>query len=274
MRKYYLNLKKQLLDLSKLFKVESSFFEKLVIIYKYIYLVDKDPIIKDILQKIFDKTILNLGEHENSQLNKDNFLNIKPNLFHDQEFWQYYFNLKTIYQEMKKYQPKSKDQADLKDLYKLLSSPYSKDNLELSFEVINYYILEEIDKKSFKEELKKKQDKRELSFNEDKSILKIKDYYIKISKQKKKTNEHKLLSHILINNKDNISDDFYYSEIAQDEFGDLESYKDNASSWKRYYKACESINSKIEVQTDYKISKFLIYNSGKKGKVNINKKYL
>jgi len=219
---------------------------------------------------IFDKTIKYIGEHDSMSSKEDKFLKVKSNLFHDQEFWTHYFNLKTIYQKMKII--KNNDNDDdvyLKDLYKLLSIPYSKYSLELSFKVINGNIFEELNKQNFK-----KQDKRGLSFNEDKSILKIKDYYIKIAKQKKKTNEHKLLSHILINNKDNISDDFYYSEIAQDEFGDLESYKDNTNSWKRYYKACESINSKIEKQTDYKINKLLIYNSGQKGKVNINKKYL
>lgn len=274
MKNYYLKLKSKLIDLSVLFKVETSFFQKLTIIYKYIYLVDKDPIIKDILQSIFDKTIKNLGKYESSKLDKDNFLDINSNLFHDQEFWQYYFNLERIYREMKKYDSKAKDKVNLEELYKLLSSPYSKDSLELSFEVINYYILEEMDKKRFKKELENKESKNKLSFNENKSILMIKDYSIKIAKQRKITNEHKLLVYIFNQNSDNLADDFYYSEIAEFEFNDLDYYKENINAWKRYYKACESINEKVRRESRNTIIKFLIYNSGRKGRVKINKKYL
>ena len=82
-----------------------------------------------------------------------------------------------------------------------------------------------------------------------------------------------ILKYIFIDNKDNLNDEFYYSEIAEDEFGDLE-YKQDKNSWKRYSEMCRYINSMIEEQTNKKVKKFLIYNTGKQGRVKINKKFL
>jgi hypothetical protein len=110
-------------------------------------------------------------------------------------------------------------------------------------------------------------------FDEKKSILFIKGQKIYINKQERMTNAHKILKYIFIDNKDNLKDNFFYSEIAEDEFGELE-YKERKNNWKKYNRTCQYINDKIREQTNNTIVEFLKYNTGSKGKVKINKKYL
>lgn len=111
-------------------------------------------------------------------------------------------------------------------------------------------------------------------FDEKNSILHFQDQKIKIAKQDKQTNAHKILKYIFAK-KSKIQDEFFYSEIDEKEFGDFASkleYKENSNSWRRYYDACEKIQEKIRVRTG--INDFLIFNSGKSGRVMINTKYL
>jgi hypothetical protein len=123
------------------------------------------------------------------------------------------------------------------------------------------------------EEFLKWSDKSGLTwFDEKRSILYIKGEKIPINLQDKITNAHKILKHIFITNKGNLKDDFFYSEIAFDEFEDLE-YKQDKKSWKKYFIACEKIKEKIVENTKNKIDNFLIYNTGQKGRIKINFEY-
>ena len=160
------------------------------------------------------------------------------------------------------------NKEELENLYKLFSKPYSRDMLELSFKVVNSEIFEELDKKSF---FDKSSD--DTSFDKKRSILYIKGKKVLINKQDRITNAHKLLHHIFVRNKKNIEDEFFYAEIAEDEFDDLD-YRSQKNAWKRYHRACEYVNLKTSEQTDGDINDFLVYNTGKQGKVTINKKYL
>ena len=101
MKAYCSGVKEKMLELTRLFCVERNVFQKFVIIYRYITLIDKDPIIHDILQKIFDDTVKTMGE-AGDELNENNFLNVKSEIIHTNEFWVYYSNLKIIHSRMKK----------------------------------------------------------------------------------------------------------------------------------------------------------------------------
>ncbi len=112
-------------------------------------------------------------------------------------------------------------------------------------------------------------------FNEAESILRIGEHEIKIARQDKVTNEHKILKNIFIDHEDNLKDEFYYAEIAREEFGEnKELYTKDKDNWKRYHSACKAINEKVREATDNKIKQFLIFNSTISGKVRINPEYL
>ncbi|PIT87252.1 MAG: hypothetical protein COU31_04115 [Candidatus Magasanikbacteria bacterium CG10_big_fil_rev_8_21_14_0_10_40_10] len=258
-------LKQKMLELTKLFRIERSLFQKLVIIYKYIRLLHRDPLAKNILQKIFDETAKTVGKTNADCFDENEFLDVKGEAIFSKEFWTYYSNLETIHGNMKRLKKCDLSDKSLYDkLCRLFSKPYSKKMFELSFEVVNSEVFERLDHESFC--LEKEADNKTW-FDEPNSFLYIKGKRIKINERMEITNFHKLLKHIFVSNKDNIGDDFYYAEIAEDEFHELE-YK----NWKKYHNACFNLNKKIAKKIG--INDFLLFNTGKKGRVNINKKYL
>ncbi|MFC1730769.1 hypothetical protein ACFL6I_10595 [candidate division KSB1 bacterium] len=113
----------------------------------------------------------------------------------------------------------------------------------------------------------------QIEFDEEKSVLSVGGFEIQIARQNKLTNEHKILKYIF-EHEDNIRDEFFYADIAEEEFGEsLEEYKKSKDGWRRYHSACKSINEKVRNATDGKIDQFLIFNSTSFGKVRINSKY-
>jgi hypothetical protein len=270
MKAYYSALKEKMLELTRLFCIETNIFNRFVIIYKYITLIDKDPITKGVLQKIFDNTANMMGE-AGQELNEDKFLNVKSEVIHTNEFWVYYSNLKIIYSRMKKIKEcKICEKKEYDDLCRLFSKPYSKDSLKLSFKVVNSSIFEHLDQTNFLTE--DDEEDKKTWFDEKRSTLWVKGEKIVIGKQDKIGNAHKLLRYIFISNKDNLKDDFFYSEMAEDEFEDFDEYKENHNRWRRYHAICCEVNKKIE--DVIKIKDFLKYNTGRKGKFIVNKKYL
>ena len=269
MKAYCSALKEKMLELTRLFCIENNIFQRFVIVYKYITLIDKDPVTKEVLQGIFDNTVKAMGEC-GQELNEDKFLNVKSEVIHTNEFWVYYSNLKIIYSRMKKIKEcKFTEKKEFDDLCRLFSKPYSKDSLKLSFKVINSNIFEQLDQKSFFSE---DDGAKKTYFDQKRSILWLRGQKVPIGKQDKIGNAHKLLKYIFIDNKDNLEDDFFYSEIAEDECDDFDEYKENRRRWKRYHNICFEVNKKIE--DAIKIKDFLIFNTGRKGKVKLNKKYL
>lgn len=119
----------------------------------------------------------------------------------------------------------------------------------------------------------KKESEPKLFFDVENSVLHFSGQRIKIARQDKMTNAHKILKYLLVDKLENLKDDSYYSEIAADEFGD-ENHAKSEGSWRKYYTACEEIQEKIRKSTPDKIEDFLIFNSGKAGRVRINPKYL
>jgi hypothetical protein len=263
------NIKEKMTEFARLFSIERNIFQRFVIVYKYIRFLNSDPVVKDILQKIFDDTAKIIGESDEN-LNEDKFLNVKGQALFSREFWIYYSNLEIIYGKMKKIKKcRIKDEKEFGSLYRLFSKPYSKKMLELSFDVINSEVFDKLNQESFFN-CDDKDDKT--YFDPQTSILYIKGNKVKIDKQNKITNAHKILKYIFIDNKDNLKDDFYYAEIAEDEFGELD-YKSGKNSWRKYTRTCEVINEKITKQHKH-IKDFLKFNSSIKGRIKINKKYL
>lgn len=258
--------KENMLEFTQLFSIERNIFQRFVIVYKYICFLNKEPIVKDVLQKIFDDTSKIIGEPEVST-KENEFLKVKGDVILSREFWIYYSNLEIIYGKMKQMQQcQITDKTEFEQLYKLFAKPYSEKMLTLSFEVVNSEIFNRLDQACFYLEDAKE---NETFFDEQTGILHIKGHKIKINKQDKITNAFKIIRHIFITNKNNTSDDFYFSEIAEDEFNELD-YKHRKNNWRKYAKACEHINAKTKDIAE----NFLILNTGETGKLKVNPKYL
>ncbi len=262
--------KENMLEFTQSFSVERNTFQRFVIVYKYVSFLNKEPIVKDILQKIFNDTAKIIGEPD-VNTDENEFLKVKGDVILSREFWTYYSNLEIIHGKMKQIQQcQLADKPEFEQLSKLFSKPYSEKMLTLSFEVVNSEIFNRLDQACFYLEDEKE---NETYFDEEKSLLFIKGQKIIISKHDKITNAHKILKHIFITNKDNLTDDFFFAEIAMDEFGEM-NYKDNDQGWEKYRVICRFIKEKIIKQTNGKIKDFIIYNTGKQGRVKLNKKYL
>lgn len=126
-------------------------------------------------------------------------------------------------------------------------------------------------------EINNNQDVEEIkvkSYDETNKILNIGNYKIQIAKNEGNNNAHELMAYIFIDNKDNLKDKFYYSEIAEKRFED-DNYKDKGKkAHEPYSGACDRINERIKDQTDGKIKEFLIKNYSSKGHVQVNPDYL
>lgn len=261
-------LKKKMLELTQLFCIERSIFQRFVIVYNYIDILNEDALAKDTLQKIFNETIGLTGNLNGETLVKDEMFN-KGEIIYTQDFWTYYTNLEFIHDQMQKFkESKSKDNREFENLAKVFSKSYSKEILKLSFKVVNSNIFERLDKTCFFNKPKEK-----ILFDDKRSVLCIKGKKIKINMHDKISNAHKILRYIFITNQDNLTDDFFYSEIAEDEFGDLE-YGRDPMTWEKYRDACRKINDKVVKQTQGELTDFLVYNTGKTGHVKVNKEYL
>lgn len=261
-------VKAEMLKFTRHFAIEKNAFQRFVIVYKYILYIHNEPLAKSALQRIFEDispTISQIEDRDTGEYLPD----YQDEILASREFWTYYSNLEVIHAKMGKLkQCRINEKEEFQNLHNLFSKPYSNFMLELSFKVVNSEIFDRLDQETFftGDILKEK-----TFFDEEKSVLYIKGKKILINKQNKLTNAHKILRHIFITNSSNTKDDFYYSEIAEDEFHELD-YKARKDNWRKYNTACELINGKIEKETG--IKDFLRYSSGSTGKVHLNKKYL
>jgi hypothetical protein len=132
----------------------------------------------------------------------------------------------------------------------------------ISMEMVNKYIIDEIDSQML---LNNKKPKISLSFDSGKSILNFYGEEIKITLKSRPPVEHYILKAIFDNDL-NKSVSFYdIAECENDE------YRNN---WNRYRNACDKLNVKISKQTKNKINDFIDYKTGIDGWCKINKKYL
>lgn len=261
-------VKAEMLKFTRHFSIEKNVFQRFVIVHKYVLYIQNEPLAKSALQKVFEDISPAIPQNENRDTG-EYLPDYQDEILASREFWTYYSNLEVIHAKMEKLkQCRINEKEEFQNLHNLFSKPYSNFMLELSFKVVNSEIFDRLDQETFftGDKLKEK-----TFFDEEKSVLHIKGKKILINKQNKVTNAHKILRHVFITNSSNTEDDFYYSEIAEDEFHELD-YKSRKNNWRKYYTACEIINDKIEKETG--IKDFLTYSSGSTGKIHLNKRYL
>jgi hypothetical protein len=258
-------LRAELKDLSSSFFEEDNVFRKSIIVFNFVETIIKNKEAK----KSFDSLVAEAAEEINSAEigNEENIL--KTKLCCGTRFWRNFADLDTVHSIMKKMR-KDKDRRALKELDNIICKPYSINLFKTAFQIVGGCILEKMEQEEF---LKWTDKSNKTWFDEKRSILYVKGEEIIINNQDKITNAHKILRHIFITNKDNLKDDFFYSEMAFDEFEDME-YKQDKDGWRKYFIACRDINLKIQKQTKNKISDFLNFNYGKRAKVKINEAYL
>ena len=270
-------MKKKIDKIINTFKESRTSLEAYLAIHDFIELTEKIPGFADFMDK----------EMDSIDEKKRNFLQLKHSGEHrgkllktlemaDEILWQtdtdfQYRNLCNVYMAIEK------DDFPFSGAWLFSGSkpnePLTPDNreeyqgfLDKIYKKVSRF-LERQDPKEETEE-----DKKGLSFDETKSLLYFQGQKIKIAKQDKLTNAHKILKYIFCKD---LKDEFYYSEIAEDEFGDdQEHYAKTKNSWRPYHTACQEIQEKIRKSTLEKIEDFLIFNTGKTGKVRINPKYL
>lgn len=259
-------IKETLTQLTELFCLEKNVFQKCVIIHKYIDFLNKTTITKEALQKIFEDSAAIMGDIYEQLPSK-----AAKNKVRGKKFWMSYSDLEMIHDVMDEFKAgKTKERTEFDRLCQDFSEPYSEEILELAFKVVNCHVFNWLDQESFFNERAKDE---KTWFDDKNSILYIKGEKICINRQDKTTNAHKILKHLFITNKDNLDDNFFYSEIAFDEFEDME-YKQEKDGWRKYYDCCVDINNKILKGTKKSVENFLIFNSGKRGYLKINQEYL
>lgn len=109
-----------------------------------------------------------------------------------------------------------------------------------------------------------------IKFDKKNSILFIKNYKIQIKKRSEETISHFILKYLFDPKNNYIG---CYSFMAEEKDILLKRTL-GTKYWKTFYRACDDIQNKIIKATNYKITDFLIFNTGVKGEVKINKKYL
>jgi len=149
---------------------------------------------------------------------------------------------------------------NMPELKPMLSSQY----LSLCIEQINKHILDHIDAQSMFSEEKPKSD---LSFDAKKSFLYIKDYKIKISRNPDLSLDHYILD-VIFKNEDK-GEEVYFKDVAQYINEDYDKSKD----WRKFCRACELLNKKIQEDTDNKILNFIEPHGGNTAYCKINPDY-
>lgn len=130
-------------------------------------------------------------------------------------------------------------------------------------EMVNKYIIDEIDSKAI---LENNTPKKQVYYDDKNFILHIRQHTIKIQFKSTPPVEHYILKTIFEDK--NITRKVYFYEISESE-GD--EYSDN---WGRYRSACVKLQGKISKQSNYSINDFIIHKTGVDGWCQINQKYL
>ena len=274
-----IELKQELREFINPFYTEINNFERYLIIYGLLEKLHKDPR----LRKITDKIKRRNKSKQKSITNNDGlFLYLKKELENNNNLnnniCDCFEALNFVYQsiiEMKRVDEKEGEKIEDK-LNQVIFLRGNKEVLEASLKTFINALFDALDKERLMSDNSKIKTKevRQTYFNEAKSILFVLGEAVPISKNNKSTNAHKILKHIFITNRNNLEDDFFYSEMAMDEFGDLEYADKSKNKWRRYYDICRDIQDKIIKHTEKSIDNFLVFECSKIGKVKINPTYL
>lgn len=133
--------------------------------------------------------------------------------------------------------------------------------------VVSSYIFSELDAREF---LKGNKPTPPITFDKNESLLTIKGTKIKISRTAERPIDHYILEAIFDN--EDISEEVYFKDVAKrmDEFADYDKTKD----WRKFYRACEHLNQKVQTDTDNKVIGFIEPHTGNKAWCKINPEYL
>lgn len=258
-------LRAELKNLSSSFFEEENVFRKSVIVFNFVETILKNKEAK----KSFDSLVAEAAEEITSAETGNEEDILKTKLCCGSRFWRHFADLDAVHSIMKKMR-RDKDRRGLKKLDNIICQPYSVNLFHAAFQVVSGCILEKTEQEEF---FKNGGQESRTWFDDIKSVLYVKGEKVSINRQDKTTNAHKILRHIFITNKDNLDDDFFYSEIALDEFEDIE-YKQDKNSWRKYFYACEEIQNKILKATKKRVENFLIFNTGQKGRIKLNSEYV
>ena len=258
-------LKMKLVKNANAFSSADTVFQRSISIFKFIEIILKNKEAKKALDSILGEANKELDCYQLS--GEDNLMCEKLGL--NCKFWWFYSNLDEIHTLMKKYK-ETDDKKYHNKVKDILSDDYSQEVFSLSMKVVGGCVIVKMGKKEFIAGEVNKDEKT--WFDDKKNILHVRAFKIMITREGKETNAQKTLKYIF-KDKDNLKDNFFYSEIAEDVFEDLE-YKDDKNSWRRYNRTCQVINEKIFKNTKKAVENFLIYNTGQKGFLKINQEFI
>lgn len=250
-------------------KNEGNPFKKVTLIHDYIGYVKYNEKLSELLKDIISRTEKNIDkiikkEIENLTLKELGYKN--GQFAADDLMWLFYLFFFMVYKKMEDYKIVGLDEK--KEIEKWLGEEIIRPDIlaavQTFFIIFHQYILTLLNKEIFLNGYSSK-----IFFDEPKSVFYFFGEPVKISKQDdKNTVAHIILKYIFIDNKDNLHDNFFYREIHDLMFDD-EDYNPG-----KYYVACRDIQEKIRTQTAKRVEDFLIFNTGKKGRVKLNKLYL
>lgn len=259
-------LKIKLVKLAKEFSEEENVFQRSLTIFKFIEILQKNKDTKKALDSLLGET--NKEIDYNKLSDEDDLLCEKAGI--DCDFWVCYGALDKVHTLITKFKD-TQDKRYADKAVKMITASYYPEIYRICFKMVAGCLLEKIETDYLL--ANKKEKSKKTWFDDKRSILYLKDFKIMIAKKDKETNSHKVLKYIFKDNKDNLKDNFFYSEIAEDVFEDLD-YKDNRNNWRPYYDCCLEINNKVLKGTKKTVENFLIFNSGKTGCLKINPEYL
>ncbi len=260
-----LNIKNKLNNFVVKIGEEPNNFAKCVVIYDYMDFVHKNDKLRKVLQNIIDDipTQISLFMEREITLCEADLFDSKIELVNND--WTHYVILSNMYYLLREYVKESKARRAFldKELDKGFSLPYSREQFELSLKAFNQKLSHAIDKEFF---VSDNDEARKISFDDKRSILNLYGEKIKITKRNNTTVQDVILKYMFIKNPEALGEEFFYSEIAQDE------YKDEAYNWRKYHVACTEIQRKIKEQTQNNLDNFLLFDTGKSGKISLNQK--
>jgi len=258
-------------ELADGFKEEQNHFRRCMLVYDYVEFLNSEQLIKELLGELFVESNNKIEEEPEIQMPDDEESFMRSKIGWENNFWVYYANFLYIHGLMVKFKFAGKNRIEaLEQIEHAMARSYATDLLETSFKIVNDKIFEKLGQKEF---LIKPQKITGTQFDEEKSVLYIKGEPVLINERHRINNFHKILRHIFVTNSEDLFEEFYYSDIAIEEFGDLE-YSHDSQGWKRYYDACGKLQRKIGKNTKNNIENFLIFSAGKSGCIKINPQYL
>jgi len=251
------------------FQSEINPVKKMIIIHKYMDFLKTDSKLKMMFEEENNKTFTTLKSMMTGTATFADFEihTGKPNFGHNTIY--FYCFLDAMYKAMEGFKEVKDDKKRVKkfelDAEKMFSSEITNMTFVMAFGVLNKKIFNKLSTEDFISESK---NNKAIYFDSDKSVLFFKGEKIKIKRKADLPLEHYILE-TLFDNEDKV-EEIYYQDIAEDKLKELN--YNNTKDWKKYYRACKSLQDKVRLGA--KVDDFVIFTTGKTGNVRINKKYL